>query len=122
MISIPINGPTHLIIPLQRKLVLRMKDESVNFFGKLAIEVIKLVIENFKKLLSRHIVQYSVASTDNAAFIIGGYDQNNSGINIIAKFQDNEWTRYGSLKATRRLHGSITSGDLTIIVGGDYSG
>ena len=58
---------------------------------------------------------------DNAAFIIGGYDQNTYGINIIAKFQDNEWTRYGSLKATRRSHGSITSGDLTMIIGGDSS-
>ena len=63
-----------------------------------------------------------MASTDNAAFIIGGFDENSTGINIIAKFQDNEWTRYGSLKATRRLHGSITSGDLTMIIGGRSSG
>ena len=63
---------------------------------------------------------YSVASTDNAAFIIGGRDVNNNAIDIIAKFQDNEWTRYGSLKAARFLHGSIKSADQTMIVG-DYS-
>ena len=63
---------------------------------------------------------YSVASTENAAFIIGGRDKNSNAIDIIAKFQDNEWTRYGCLKAARYLHGSITSADQTMIVG-DYS-
>ena len=78
----------------------------------------RLIIENFKKLLSTRISQYAVASTNNAAFIIGGYDESSTGINIIAKFQDNQWTRYGSLKTSRRLHGSIQSGDLTMIIGG----
>ena len=58
-----------------------------------------------------------MASTDKAAFIIGGYDQNTEFENT-----DKEWTRYGSLQATRRLHGSIQSSDLTMIVGGDSSG
>ena len=57
-----------------------------------------------------------MASTDNAAFIIGGLDMDT--LNIIAKFQDNQWTRYGSLKAVRYAHGSITSGDQTMIIGG----
>ena len=72
----------------------------------------------FFKLLRRWIIEYAVASTENAAYIIGGYHSYNI-IDIIAKFQDNQWTRYGSLKATRRLHGSITSGDRTMIIGGD---
>ena len=62
-----------------------------------------------------------MASTEKAVFIIGGYDMigdDNAEIDIIAKFQDNKWTRYGSLKAGRRLHASITSGDLAIIIGG----
>ena len=62
-----------------------------------------------------------MASTDNAAFIIGGHDKIGGSyveIDIIAKFQDNQWTRYGSLKAVRYLHGSITSGDQTMIIGG----
>ena len=37
---------------------------------------------------------------------------------IIAKFQDNRWTRYGSLKTSRRFHGSIQSDDQTMIIGG----
>ena len=77
--------------------------------------------QKLQKLLSRHISQYAVASTNNAAFIIGGYDNSSSGFGIIAKFEDNQWTRYGSLKASRRLHGSITSDDLTMIIGGDSS-
>ena len=63
-----------------------------------------------------------MASTNNAAFIIGGRTDggDSNHIDIIAKFQDNQWTRYGSLKAKRFLHGSITSADETMIVG-DYS-
>ena len=63
---------------------------------------------------------YSVASTDNAAFIIGGRVGGRNSIDIIAKFQDNEWTRYRSLKAARYLHGSITSNGQTMIIG-DFS-
>ena len=66
------------------------------------------------------IAYYAVASTDNAAFIIGGWDT--SRLDIIAKFQDNQWTRYGSLKAGRSNHGTITSGDQTMIIGGYSTG
>ena len=59
-----------------------------------------------------------MASTNNAAFIIGGRDETSNAIDIIAKFQDNQWTRYESLKAPRYVHGSITSADQTMIVGG----
>ena len=74
-------------------------------------------IYDFNIDLSR-IIQYSVASTDNAAFIIGGRNTNSNAIDIIAKFQDNEWTRYGSLNKARYVHGSITSADQTMIIGG----
>ena len=63
-----------------------------------------------------------MASTDNAAFIIGGFDKDTSGISIIAKFQDNQWTRYGSLNTSRRGPESITSEDETMIIGGHFSG
>ena len=59
-----------------------------------------------------------MASTDNAAFIIGGADEISFYTDIIAKFQDDQWTRYGSLKAPRYCHGSITSNDQTMIIGG----
>ena len=66
--------------------------------------------------------QYSVASTDNAAFIIGGKDiigGNLNAIDIIAKFEDNQWSRYESLKAARYVNGSITSTNQTMIIGGE---
>ena len=104
----PINGQTHQIIHTLRKL-------GTNI---LAVFVRKLFLNQteFSKLLRERISHYAVASTDNAAFIIGGYGTDR--LDIIAKFQDNHWTRYGSLKAVRNYHGTITSGDQTMIIGG----
>ena len=71
------------------------------------------------------IYAYAVASTRHAAFIIGGRNKQYSSPeyyrNVIAKFQDNQWTRYGSLKKARHSHGAIVFGDQTMIIGG-YSG
>ena len=60
---------------------------------------------------------YSVASTNDAAFVIGGYTGSNS--DVIAQFKDNAWSLYGNLQRRRHLHGSITSGDETMIIGGN---
>ena len=106
----PINGQTHRIILTLRKFAKNVLTVSVR--------QVFLNQAKFAKLLRQRITRYAVASTDNAAFIIGG---TYSPTNIIAKFQDNQWTRYGSLKASRRLNGSIQSGDLTMIIGGDSS-
>ena len=61
---------------------------------------------------SRRIYYYSVASTLEAAFVIGGYD-GDSYLDVIAQFQNNQWSRYGNLQKRRAFHGSITSGSLT---------
>ena len=61
---------------------------------------------------SRRIYYYSVASTLEAAFVIGGYD-GDSYLDVIAQFQNNQWSRYGNLQKRRALHGSKTSGSLT---------
>ena len=61
-----------------------------------------------------HIHAYSTASTDDAAFIIGGYDV----IDTIAEFRNNQWRNLGSLTKGRNAHGSITIGQETMIVGG----
>ena len=66
--------------------------------------------------LSR-ISYYSVASTNDAAFVIGGYTDSGYS-DVIAQFKDNAWSLYGNLQRRRRLHGSITSGDKTMIIGG----
>ena len=57
---------------------------------------------------------YSTASTSDAAYIIGGlYSQE-----IVAEFKDNKWRRLDDLYKGRRLHGSLSVGDQTIIIGG----
>ena len=58
---------------------------------------------------------YSTASTDDAAFIIGGYNTRDT----IAQFRNNQWRKLGSLNKGRYYHGSITVGQETMIIGGD---
>ena len=71
-------------------------------------------------------MKYAVVSTENAAFIIGGTNGVSSSPgyygNIIAKFQDNQWTRYGSLQKGRYSPGAIISGDQIMIIGGKSGG
>ena len=66
-----------------------------------------------------------MVSTADAAFIIGGTNNKHGSAgyygNIIAKFHDNQWTRYGSLQKGRFSPGAIVSGDQIMIIGG-YSG
>ena len=57
---------------------------------------------------------YSTASTDDAAFIIGGFDV----YATIAEFRNNQWRKLGSLNKGRRFHGSITVEQETMIIGG----
>ena len=37
---------------------------------------------------------------------------------VIAQFKDNVWSLYGNLHKSRSNHASITSGDMTMIIGG----
>ena len=60
---------------------------------------------------------FSVASTTDAAFVIGGWD-GSSDLNVIAKFENNNWSLYGNLQKTRSGHGSITYRTQTIVIGG----
>ena len=65
----------------------------------------------------RIISYYSVASTTEAAFLMGGWDRSSS-LDVIAKFENNNWSLYGDLQKARRGHGSITYGSQTIVIGG----
>ena len=49
--------------------------------------------------------------------MIGGYTFS-SRSDIIAQFKDNVWSLYGNLQKPRSNQGSITSGDMTMIIGG----
>ena len=41
---------------------------------------------------------------------------------IIAEYKNNEWNNVGNLKQARLAHGAITSGSLTMVIGGnDYN-
>ena len=62
------------------------------------------------------IYAYSTASTDDAAFMIGGWATITVG--TIAEFRNNQWRSLGSLTKGRDYHGSITIGQDTMIVGG----
>ena len=70
-------------------------------------------------LIFSKIFFYSVASTNEAAFVIGGHAGSNSDVmDVIAQFKDNAWSLYGNLQKPRENHASITSGDMTMIIGG----
>ena len=73
----------------------------------------------FIAILSQ-ISSYSVASTNDAAFVIGGYT-GSSTLDVIAQFKDNAWSLYGNLQKPRSSQASITSGDMTMIIGGNAS-
>ena len=52
--------------------------------------------------------------------MIGGYTDSGYS-DVIAQFKDNAWSLYGNLQKLRGDHSSITSGDMTMIVGGSAS-
>ena len=64
----------------------------------------------------RSIFGYSTASTEDAAFIIGGDD--GSAWSTVAEFRNNQWKKLNSLTRGRAYHGSITVGQETMIIGG----
>ena len=69
--------------------------------------------------LSR-INSYSVASTDDAAYFIGGeMGAGNERIDIIAQFKNDAWSIHGKLKKARKSHASIWFGDAIMIFGGE---
>ena len=70
----------------------------------------------------RRVERYSTAATDEAAYIIGGY-QGTDYSTTIAEFKNDNWRKLGDLTQGRRYHGSISIGHQTMVVGGyTYSG
>ena len=56
--------------------------------------------------------------------IIGGYTGGSPNtISIIAEYRNGSWKNVGNLAQARNSHGAITSGPVTMIIGGNaYSG
>ena len=69
-----------------------------------------------------HIRYYSVASTEDAAYIIGGYDIGFDLLDIIAEFRNYRWYQKGKLNFARNGHASITLNDQTMVLGGVWDG
>ena len=68
-------------------------------------------------MILRQVCHYSTAATDEAAYIIGGY-QGTYSSPTIAEFKNDRWRKLGDLTKGRQLHGSISVGRQTMVVGG----
>ena len=60
---------------------------------------------------------YSTAATDEAAYIIGGY-QGGSSSPTIVEFKNDQWRKVDDLTRGRQHQGSISIGRQTMVVGG----
>ena len=69
----------------------------------------------------RLIYYYSTAATDEAAYIIGGLQggyRERLYSSTIAEFKNDKWRKLGDLIQGRQIHGSISIGHRTMVVGG----
>ena len=57
-----------------------------------------------------------MASTTEAAFVIGGWKGSYS--DVITQFKNMQWSLYGNLQKRRYGHDSITFGSQTMVIGG----
>ena len=75
-------------------------------------------------ILLSSISHYATTSTEESVYIIGGYTGDSSTgrrTPIIAEYKNDQWYNVGSLKQSRHAHGAITSGSLTMVIGGRSS-
>ena len=65
---------------------------------------------------------YATASTDSAAYIIGGYGSSGK-VSTIAEFKNNEWRKIGNLNEPKEGLSAIFNNGEYIVVGGyvDYA-
>ena len=61
---------------------------------------------------------YSTASTESAAYFIGGEDVGGKYFSTIAEFKDDEWSEIGDLVRARSSPSSIMIGGEVVILGG----
>ena len=66
------------------------------------------------------ISDYATASTDSAAYIIGGYG--GGYISTIAQFKNNKWLKIGDLNEKKHYLSAIFRDGEYLIVGGNTSG
>ena len=72
-------------------------------------------------ILFLRIGYYATTSTEESVYIIGGFTLDSSTgykTPIIAEYKNDVWYNVGSLNQSRHAHGAITSGSLTMVIGG----
>ena len=79
-----------------------------------------LKILKFRLYYLSRIISHSVASTDDAAYFIGGKmgTGKDGQIDIIAQFREEIWSISGKLQKPRATHESIRFGNAIMIFGG----
>ena len=70
-----------------------------------------------KNKFNFRILNYATASTSESVLIIGG-DTGTSYTSTIAEYKNGIWKNVGNLMQARYGHGAITSGSITMVVGG----
>ena len=75
--------------------------------------------KNTKILSLFRISHYATASTSESVLIIGGYTSGSPSFSsTIAEYKNGSWKNVGNLAKARYSHGAITSGSVTMVVGG----
>ena len=72
-------------------------------------------------ILFSRITHYATTSTEESVYIIGGWSGDSSTddrISVIAEYKNRQWYNAGNLNQSRHAHGAITSGSLTMVIGG----
>ena len=64
------------------------------------------------------ITNYATASTDSAAYIIGGYLENRDSVTDIAEFKNGKWRKIGNLNEPKRDLSAILYNGEYMLVGG----
>ena len=75
----------------------------------------------FDFFITFSIAYYATTSTDESVYILGGWTNDRSTgykTPIIAEYKNDQWYNVGKLHQSRNAHGAITSGGLTMVVGG----
>ena len=77
-----------------------------------------MIMKNIWSFL--RISNYATASTRESVLIIGGFtDGSPSYTSTIAEYKDGSWKNVGDLTQSRSSHGAITSGSVTMVIGGN---
>ena len=80
---------------------------------------VSLFSDFFVSNILLRISHYATASTDSAAYIIGGYIGGGRRTSIIAEFKNNEWRKIGELNEPKSELSAILHNGEYIIVGGN---